>query len=120
MPTDTAIRGRVALLKPEISPVQAFVALRSRVGSPNASQKGDKIQWGWYFSYGEYYIYVYDFKLTSISIAVYRDDARGIASTGAASEHARGVAEAFADLLRRQNPNLKPIHQKATRACARH
>ena len=64
--------GRRVLLKPEIAPLEAYLAMRSVFGPPNSGPSEDKkVQWEWVLAAPDYVVRVYDYKLDSWSIEVY-------------------------------------------------
>ena len=60
------------LLQTEISPYLVYVVLKEIFGPPNGDFfDEDKSQWQWVFSYKDFHIEIYDWKLLSSSIAIY-------------------------------------------------
>jgi hypothetical protein len=76
----TAVRVNQALLKPwDISPLNAYYALRDLFGPPNSDDFDDtKSQWAYYLQVPGARLEVYDWKLTGWSIAVHTDASEAI------------------------------------------
>ena len=112
---DPSQRGRTALIKPvALLPVEVYFVLRSVLGAPNARGDKSKTQWAWYIAVRDCYLFVYDWHISSWSVAVYDDRCRGIAPIGQESEEAIELATEFVDLLRKQAPQ-EPGHQSRPR-----
>jgi hypothetical protein len=64
-------RTKDYLLKPEINPYLIYSILKKHFGPPNCFEiDEDKQQWEWTFLYKDFYVTIYDWKLTSTSITV--------------------------------------------------
>jgi hypothetical protein len=67
--------NRSFLLKVDINPYLVYSVLRDQFGPPTHSEPDDeKNQWQWCFSYGDFYVEVYDWRLVTSSIGIYHAD----------------------------------------------
>jgi hypothetical protein len=84
--------SRDYVLKPEINPYLVYIVLKQLFGESNDdSFDEDKTQWAWIFSYNDFHIEIYDWKLFSTSIAIYHKDSD--------KEKSQELAENINDLL---------------------
>lgn len=88
--------NRDFLAKPDINPYLVYKVLKELFGNPNANDQidEDKMQWQWNFKYKNFFIEIYDWRLTSISIGIYHRDSDQIKS--------KSIAENLSQILSKQ------------------
>ncbi len=83
----------------DILPYETYLILKQQVGLPHSeSFDEDKTQWQFLFKVQDAYVEVYDWKLTSFSIAVYTEDGK--------KESGERIAEAFYNLIKLHLPKV--------------
>ena len=84
--------SRDYLLKPDINPYLVYTILKENFGQPNSEFfDEDKSQWQWLFTYKDFHIEIYDWKLLSSSIAIYHQSSD--------KEQSQKLAETINDLF---------------------
>jgi len=84
--------SRDYLLKPDINPYLVYTILKENFGQPNSDIfDEDKSQWQWLFTYKDFHIEIYDWRLFSSSIAIYHQSSD--------KEQSQKLAETINDLF---------------------
>lgn len=97
---DELVSPRDYLLKPNVSPYLVYTILKDKFGPPNSDKiDEDKQQWEWVFSYKDFYILIYDWKLLSTSIAIYH--------TSSDEQKSKELAERINSLLEKEATHKK-------------
>ncbi len=101
--------NRDYLEKPDINPYLVYKVLKDIFGDPNANDQidEDKMQWQWNFRYNDFNIEIYDWRLTSISIAVYHQNSD--------KEKSRNLAERISQLLKSQTQPKKALIKRISK-----
>lgn len=67
--------SRDALLKPSVNPFEIYFSLKNEFGLPtNDNFDEDKSQWSYLFTFEDFYVHIYDWRLYTTSIAVYHKE----------------------------------------------
>jgi len=97
---DGRFQTRDYLLKPTLLPYLVYTILKEKFGSPEVDMiDEDKQQWEWSFSYQDFFVEIYDWKLLSTSIAVYHSPAD--------EEKSKALAEKINEFLEKEAAQKK-------------
>lgn len=97
---DGRFQTRDYLLKPTLSPYLVYTILKEKFGSPEVDMiDEDKQQWEWSFSYQDFFVEIYDWKLLSTSIAVYHSPPD--------EEKSKALAEKINEVLEKEAAHKK-------------
>jgi hypothetical protein len=102
--------SRDHLLKPNISPYLVYLILKELFGEPNGEFFDDsKSQWQWLFTYEDFYIEIYDWKLTSTSIGIYHE----LSDKMKSEELAKTINKLLLKASQQKNTKLKMVVKEA-------
>ncbi len=92
--------ARDFLLKPDINPFLVYTILKETFGLPNGDFFDEnKSQWQWIFTFNDFHIEIYDWRLISSSIAIYHQ--------ASDEEKSQKLAESINDLLTKASQQKK-------------